>query len=283
MNEPHDYELGHEYEELPPPAIPPQSYAWPIAVVLAGVAVAVGVYFTFAHRPLPPPLATEAPRKPAADPVRPLGGEAQPIPIPPLAESDPTVRMLVEALSSHPLVAAYLATNGLIRNFTAAVSNIAEGASPAKQLSALRPREPFRTTGAGSRSYIDTRSYDRYTKVADAVASIDPVGAARLYATLKPRIEEAADELGTPPGQFDRVLEQAIVALLMTPTPDRAPEVTPNVEGIGYGFADGRLEGLSTPQKALVRMGPANERTVKARLRDIALALGIPPSRLPSR
>jgi hypothetical protein len=179
-------------------------------------------------------------------------------------------------------VASWLTTNDLIRNFASAVSNIAEGTSPAKQLGALRPKEPFRTAENGGKAYIDARSYNRYTKVADAVASIDPLGAARLYATLKLRIEEAATDLGIP-GQFDRVLEKAIVTLLATPTPDRPLEVFPNVEGIGYAFNDGSLEKLSLAQKALVRMGPANARVVKTRLREIALALGIPSTRLPAQ
>ena len=57
--------------------------------------------------------------------------------------------------------------------------------------------------------------------------------------------------------------------------------VEPMPEGIGYGFVDPQLESLSNPQKQLLRMGPRNIRLIQAKLRETALALGIPASRLP--
>ena len=53
-------------------------------------------------------------------------------------------------------------------------------------------------------------------------------------------------------------------------------------KGIGYAFADERLEGLTAAQKQLLRTGPRNVRIIKERLRRIALALGIPADQLPS-
>ena len=47
--------------------------------------------------------------------------------------------------------------------------------------------------------------------------------------------------------------------------------------GIGYGYADPKLEAMPAAQKQLLRMGPENARAVQAKLREIALALGIPP------
>ena len=48
----------------------------------------------------------------------------------------------------------------------------------------------------GQELHISPRSYERYDYLADAAASIDPAGAARVYSTLKPRIEEAYRDLG---------------------------------------------------------------------------------------
>ena len=46
-----------------------------------------------------------------------------------------------------------------------------------------------------------------------------------------------------------------------------------------------RMSGLVTlpkgPQKMLIRFGPDNQRAVQTALRNIALALGIPPDHLP--
>jgi hypothetical protein len=207
---------------------------------------------------------------------RSLGGEGDRIVLPPLADSDPIVRTLVEQLSRHPAVAAWLATNGLIRNFVVVVANTAEGVTPARHLRALGPASEFSVVDREGRLYVDPRSYDRYAPIADAVASIDAAGAARLYATLKPRIEEAYRELGYPEAEFDRPLERAIKSLIATPVVADPIRVKP--KGIGYAYTDARLEDLSGPQKQLLRMGPAHVLVVEQALRRIAAALGIPDS-----
>src|SRR5262245_28415493 len=82
---------------------------WVIAsLFLPAVAVAVSVVFFRARAPeqrIPGPAAAQAP-------ARPLGGEAAPIVVPPLDQSDGVVADLVRKLSSRPQVAAWLATKG---------------------------------------------------------------------------------------------------------------------------------------------------------------------------
>ena len=51
--------------------------------------------------------------------------------------------------------------------------------------------------------------------------------------------------------------------------------------GIGYAFADEHVESLTGAQKLLLRTGPRNVRIIKGRLREIGIALGIAPGRLP--
>jgi hypothetical protein len=188
------------------------------------------------------------------------------------------VRTLVQGLTESPAVMAWLPTNGLIRNFTVVVGNIAEGPTPAKHLKVLRPASPFRIVTRNGNTLVDPRSFDRYATIADAIASVNAGGAAKLYATLKPRIEEAQRDLGSA-DSFDRTLERAIVALLSTPAIDGTERLKP--KGIGYGYADERLESLTPAQKQLLRMGPRHAPVVKAKLREIALALGVPASHLP--
>jgi hypothetical protein len=253
-----------------------------IAAGLLAIAVIVAAYLVFgrtASAPVdqasaPPPV-LETTEQAAA----PLGGGAAAIDVPPLDESDQVVRGLVRELSSHPGVAAWLATDGLIRNFTVVVANIAEGSTPAARLRALAPSGPFRVVEQGDDLLVDPRSYERYDRLAEAVASVDPAGSARLYSTLKPRIEEAYRDLGLPEGTFDGMLERAIVSLLATPVTDSPHDLAPR--GIVYGYADPRLESLTAAQKQLLRMGPRNARSVQRKLREIALALGIPSERLP--
>ena len=262
-----------------PRARPP---AGPIIVIaLLVVAAAIAAYFAFfreASAPVdqaaaPPPASREAP-------AGPLGGTPQPVEVPPLDESDAVVRTLVGQLSSHPRVAAWLTTDGLIRNFTTVVTNIAEGPTPTVHLQRLRPSGRFEVVERGDELMVDERSYERYDSLADAVQSVDAEGAARLYATLKPRIEEAYRDLGFPDTPFDRTLERAITSLLATPVTDGPVAVVPR--GIGYGYADPKLESLTAAQTQLLRMGPRNARTVQRKLREIALALGVPEARLPA-
>jgi hypothetical protein len=264
--------------DLPPP--PPRPAGVWLAVALLAAAAAAAGYIAFVRRqPLAPALPKSAASTAASTASPPLGGKGDPITLPPLDASDTLVRTLVQALTESPAAMAWLPTTGLIRNFTVVVSNVAEGATPAKQLKVLRPQGPFRITSRAGNTVVDPRSYDRYATIADAVASVDPGGAAKLYATLKPRIEDAQRDLGSA-DSFDHTLERAIVALLSTPALDGSEALKP--KGIGYGYADPRLESLTPAQKQLLRMGPRNVRVIKAKLRDIALALGIPSAHLPA-
>ena len=281
MNDLPDYELHKTPSESSPPT-PSQRRPVGLWVVVAMLIAAAGAaaYIALAWRPRPAPTqaASSAPMTPKAPPMS-LGGTREPTSIPPLDASDTLVRTLVQALSESPAVMAWLPTKGLIRNFTVVVTNTADGATPAKHLKVLRPPSPFRIVEHDGGSYVDPRSYDRYAGIADAIASLEPAGAARLYATLKPRIEEAHRDLGSPDQSFDRTLERAIGALLETPVVDGPVRLKP--KGIGYAYADERLESLTAAQKQLLRMGPRNVRIIQARLREIALALGMPRAQLP--
>ena len=278
-----DYELLKTPDE-PPRQAPPRR-PMGLWIVAAGLiaATAIAAYIVFGGRRTTAPVTTapervEAPQQPA----QPLGGNAAPIVLPPLDQSDSLVRELVKKISSHPRIAAWLATDGLIRNFTVVVANAAEGKTPAAHLRVLRPLSSFQVVERGGDLSVDPRSYERYDGLAAAVASIEPAGAARLYATLKPRIEEAYRDLGFPATSFDRTLERAIVLLLETPVLDVVVRTRVEPRGIGYGFADLDLEALTAAQKQLLRMGPRNVRIIQSSLRQIALALGIPAERLPA-
>jgi hypothetical protein len=212
------------------------------------------------------PVSQSSPAKPVAEP-----GAA--IDLPPLDQSDPVVRDLVSRLSSHPAVAAWLTTDQLVRNFAVVVLNISNGRTPSKFLARLRPAEKFQAREEGSGLWIDPRSYRRYDGYADAVASLDARGVAQLYATLKPRIQDAYRELGYPDGNFDAVLERAIVELLKTPAIDG--NVALVSRSVAYEFADPRLQAMSSAQRQFLRMGPRNIRLIQSKLREIAPLAGL--------
>ena len=272
-----DYELQKDGR---PPALEARSpVPWIAASVLIAV-IAVGTWFYFSSdRNSQQQSSTTESTTAAAAATRPLGAPADAIPFPPLDETDAVVRQLVAALSSNPTVAAWLATDDLLRGFTVAVDNIADGVTPARRLNALRPAGAFRVIDADDDVSVDPRSYERYAPLAGAVDSLDPEGTARLYSTLKPRIEDAYAELGRD-RSFDVALERAFVAMLQTPTLDGEVRLVPT-SGILYAFENPRIERLTAAQKQLARMGPRNVRVIQGKLQQIALALGIPAERLP--
>jgi hypothetical protein len=255
----------------------PSAQRRPSLALLAGIGVlllSLGAAYIFLRRPPPETSAPAAKTAPArkAEP-------AEQIVLPPLDDMDPIVRQLVERLSSHPTVAAWLTTDGLLLNFVVVTSRIATGESPIRELKTLGPIPRFRTRGSDENRSIDPSSYRRYDRHAAAVAALDARGAARLYETLKPRITDAYRRLGPSDVDFDRVLERAIVELLRVPVIDGEIALVPH--GTVYAFAEPRLQQLSAPQKQLLRMGPQNVRAVQAKLREIAPLIGIPESRLP--
>ena len=248
-----------------------------IVLALVVLLAAAGGYVLWRRgRTAPPQPANTQP----ADKVQ-VRQETAQIPLPPLEGTDALVRELVGGLSAHPVVAAWLATDRLIVNFVVVTGRIADGQTPVAELKAIGPvGASFRVrSSAQGATTIDPSSYRRYDRYAQAVAAIDAQGAARVYQTLKPRIDEADRNFGGS-GNFDPELERAIVELLKVPVVEG--DVALRTAGIGYAFADPKLEGLSRAQKQLLRMGPENVRAIQGKLREIAAVLGIPDSRLPA-
>jgi hypothetical protein len=275
-----DFALDRPPEDGTPP--PGRPFPWLLAAA-AALLIAGTVWFVFLRKPAQDDVAvrTETAKAAGERPDTKLRA-AEPgenIPLPPLADTDSLVRDLVARLSSHPRVAAWLTTDQLIRNFTVVVVNIADGRTPAVHLKSVPPGGKFLARQSGAALLIDSKSYQRYDGHAEAIGALDARGAARLYATVKPRIDEAHQELGAPAGEFDRVMERAIVELLKTPVVEG--DVALEAHTVSYTFASPRLESLSQAQRQLLRMGPRNVKIIQAKLRELAQHLGIPESSLP--
>ncbi|MEW6319903.1 MAG: DUF3014 domain-containing protein [Acidobacteriota bacterium] len=248
--------------------------------VAGAVLLGAGAYWMFGRDEaapaanLTPPAATEARIDPA--PAAPSVS----VELPPLDASDAFVRDLLKAVSARPELAAWLATDGLIRNFVLVVDNVSQGRTPARHLRVLAPRGPFRVATVAGHEVAAPASFARYDGLAQAAVSLDVAGLARAYVMLKPRFEEAYGELGRPLGSFDTATERAIVHLLETPIPP-ADAWLRRQGATGYRYDNPRFEALSGAQKQLLRMGPDNARLVQQTLRRIAEALRVPASRLP--
>jgi hypothetical protein len=278
-----DLDLG----SAPPPPHrddPPRDNWVPVgigAAVLVVIAVIVAVIYF--RRPADEPKKVVDIPKPAAtaQPLVGLGPAVDPIELPPLLLSDPLVRDLLGKLSSRPELAAWLATDGLARNFVVCVENVADGETPVKHLRSLRPKSAFNAERKGAALVVDPKAFSRYDGYAATAAALDPAGLARVYSLLKPRLVEAYKELGHPDGDIDAAVEKAIVVLLQTPATDGTETLVPKV--LSFRYENAQLESLLPAQKQLLRMGPKNVASVQNQLRAIARELGISFERLPAR
>ncbi len=140
FEDPSDIDLNKPSSDVglgpPPRQGPPLALLVGIGVLI----VALGAAYIFLRRPPLEPSAPAAKTKTA--PVQ----QAEPgeqIVLPPLDHTDPIVRQLVERLSSHPTVAAWLTTDGLIMNFVMVTARIANGETPIGELKALGPIPRF--------------------------------------------------------------------------------------------------------------------------------------------
>jgi Protein of unknown function (DUF3014) len=248
-----------------------------VIALLALVVVGAVAYYLLRGRTAPTTRPAET--KAAAPAPKAVADDVEHIDLPPLDDSDALVRQRIGILSSNRLVAAWLNTKGLIRNFVVVIDNISHGMNPSRHLQVLKPAGQFRVTTRGSQVVIDGRNYERFAPIAAAAASIDAQSAGRLYRSFKPLLQTAYDELGNQESIDDGVA-RAIVDLLKVPAIDGDVRVEQAGEGIGYQYSDDRLESLNGAQKQLLRMGAKNIRIIQSQLRTFAMTIGIPASRL---
>ena len=276
MSDLSDYQYQEDSAPSSPPSSPPPanpttpSRTRLIAAVVVTVLIVLALGYVFFLRnrnQIPAEVADSAPVAPTGATV--VKDTSPAVPLPPLDDTDTLVRDLARALSDHPRAAAWLATDGLIRNFVVVVENASNGQTPAQHLRMWQPSPDFAVVGSGAGAVIDPASYRRYDDVTAAITDLDPNAVAELYEMLRPRMNDAYRELGYQQS-FDVALERAIVLLLETPIRDGTVEV----DGALYAFADIRLESLAPAQKQLLRMGPSNARAVQGTLRAVGGALG---------
>jgi hypothetical protein len=197
---------------------------------------------------------------------------APPVELPPLDQMDAFLRPLLSALSSRPELARWLATDDLVRQLAMAIDQASAGGSPARDFKVIAPSSSFTTARRGAQRTIDPASYKRYDGLVLTVTSIDASKVARVYQTIRPRLNEAYRGLGHAEGNIDAALGKTLDILLDTPVVKDPIEV---VEGgaTGWAFRDPDLEELAPTQKQLLRMGPVHTDALLVWLRALKNAL----------
>lgn len=220
-----------------------------------------------------PPATNTTPPAVTATEV-PITTPSAPVALPPLDDMDAFLRPLLTALSNRPELTRWLATDDLVRQLAAAIGQASQGDNPSSGFKELAPRSPMTIARRNNRRSIDPTSYRRYDGLVTTVTSIDASAVARIYKTIRPRLNEAYQNMGHPGGSVDAAVKQALDLLVSTPVV-KGPVMLVEGSGARWAYEDADLESLSPTQKQLVRMGPAHTDAVLVWLR--ALQAGLAP------
>lgn len=213
--------------------------------------------------------------------------------LPALAESDKRVAELLAELLGSDKVASFLLTEGFVRRVVATVDNLGRAQAPSRMWPVQPMPQRFAVDGEGDApttiAATNAARYSAFLTFAEAVP-LEP--AVALYARMYPLFQQAYEELGYPKRYFNDRLVAVLDHLLLAPEPKSPLRVkltpvntdVPNLRPwVRYEFVDPALESLSSGQKILVRMGPANQARAKALLRDLRKHVATSELQLPQR
>jgi hypothetical protein len=246
---------------------------WWIGGLVVVAAAGFALWYRFLFHPAqtaPPAAAVQPAQAPAAAqpavsnpmPAAAAGSEA----LPALNDSDPMVQESLKGVLGQPTLEALLVPQNIVRHIVVTVDNLPRH----KVAVELRPLKP--TAGQtvvsteGDLTVLSEANFDRYRAFVRAVQSADVKELAAAYRRFYPLFQQAYEDLGYPGKYFNDRLVEVIDHLLETP--EVAPPIQLEQPRVFYTFADAGLEGRSAGQKLLIRMGPANARIVKAKLRE---------------
>jgi hypothetical protein len=254
------------------------------AMIVVAAAGLFGVYYWMQVRPAPaPPVAAAppAPPKPAAAPAAPAPApDAIQHPIeqapaaealPALDQSDEPLRAALAGLIGARAVRDYIIPAELIHRIVATIDNLPRTRA-AVELWPIKPVGGGLTVAKGETTLaIGADNAKRYTPYVVLAEAVDPAKLAAVYVHFYPLFQSAYRELGYPNGYFNDRLIVALDDLLA------APEVAQPVALVAphamFQYADPQLEALSAGQKVMIRIGPANEERIKARVRALRAVL----------
>ena len=251
---------------------------WWSAAAVVVVIIGIGAYYRYTatsnapvkvqeNRP-PPPPPVKADDGGIQHPI-PAGGESAALPA--LNQSDQAVKDSITGFLGAKPVEQFLVQENIVRHIVVTIDNL-----PRKKVAVdLRPVKPTpgetAISNQGDTTTLGAANYARYAPFIHLVETTDPKTLASVYFHLYPLFQQAYEDLGYPGRFFNDRLVEVIDHLLAAPEPQGPIDlVQPKVF---YQFADPKLEDLSAGQKLLIRMGPANERALKAKLRDFRAEL----------
>ncbi|HEY1900417.1 MAG TPA: DUF3014 domain-containing protein [Steroidobacteraceae bacterium] len=249
----------------------------------AAVVVAGGIaLYLYAHRDtLESKTTASAPVEQVAPPSAPPAVASAPViehpvpvssapgsmPAPALDQSDQTFHAALSTLPGAQAIEKLLVPENIIRHIVVTVDNLPKKKVAVNQLPIKATSGQFMTLSNGDRLTIDPQNYERYRPFIDVVKAVDMEKMVQLYYHFYPLFQAAFDDLGYQDAYFNDHVITLIDHLLQTP--DLTGPIALVQPNVMYLYADPALEALSPGQKTLIRMGPANEALLKARLREL--------------
>ena len=285
-----DFDLRADTDRARPER-PERSIAVLLALAAVVVAAALLAWFWSLRdaQEAPPQLArveepaTHEPPAPAPPPARPevrhpLEAEEAPLEASAIPEA-------LSGLLGGKAAASFLQTDAFPRRFVATVDSLGREHSPPAIWPVLPTPGRFLVEERPEGPVIAAENAARYTPFVLLGGTVDVPAAVRLYRRMFPLLQQAYRELGFGERYLnDRVVE-VIDSLLATPDAPESPRVelvevkgpVPSLQPwVRYQFADPALEGLTAGQKILVRVGPVNQRRMKAKLAELRKELTAP-------
>jgi len=255
-----------------------------VAVLLLAVAATVLWQRRTPEAPPAPPVASSPPAPAAAPPepeikhpIEPLAQEEQK-PLPQLEKSDAYVRATLVDWLGRQAVQNFLQTDDFVRHVVATVDNLGRAhASP--RLWPVTPMSGrYGVQQAGNAMVATAGNAERYGAFVTFVESLDSRRGIELYVRNYPLFQRAYEELGYPKKYFNDRLVEVMDQMIATPVPSQPPALRiTEIKGpipatqpwLRYEFADPDLQGLTSGQKMLLRMGPDNQRRMQAKLAEV--------------
>ncbi|MHB1198887.1 MAG: DUF3014 domain-containing protein [Polaromonas sp.] len=256
----------------------------PVAIVAAIIVAAVLWWTQFRPVPQVPAAPAEfaSPAAPASSSPSAAAEPAEaviqyPVEAPAAAPVDMAdIGTAMTALLGRKAVLSFFQLDDFPRRFVATVDNLGRSYAP-PMLWPIQPTpDRFMVEERGGSQVISADNALRYAPLVLLAESVNPAQAVNLYISMYPLLQRSYEELGYPKRYFNDRLIEVINQLLATPNATEqaikvqltevkgsVPSVRPWVR---YEFADPALESLTAGQKILLRVGPVNQRRLKAGL-----------------
>jgi hypothetical protein len=165
-----------------------------------------------------------------------------------------------------------LAEDQIIRKFVVFVENISRGEFPQTGLPYKNLGREMPVQNIDENLFVmEEVAHTRFDDAIRIFTEIDVEASIALYQLVLPLFQQAYAEIGFRNVSFDETLRDAINNVLRTTNMEGPYQlVKPSVM---YLYADAEIENLLEVQKQLIRIGPDNTSTLKAKLREFVSQL----------